>query len=137
MVRTITDLLAENLTSLRKERGWSQEKLAESANIKFDIVQRAEGKTNFPRQDKITALAMALGVPESRLFTDRQSLIEPTPMEALKTLERLVMSRNSEKHVLPPDIQSWIGSHKVDERKWAMVKKFLGIPDQKKKQDIG
>lgn len=94
-MKTTTDLLSENLIGLRKERGWSQEKLAEIADVKFDVIQRAEGRTSFPRQDKITAIARALGVHESRLFTNRDELPKPTPEQALAALKEFVETRRS------------------------------------------
>lgn len=85
-MKTTAELLASNLRDLRKARGWSQEKLSEFAQVDFQVVQRAEGGTAFPRQDKLTALAAALGVPESRLFLDPEAIPTPTPKEALAVL---------------------------------------------------
>lgn len=77
----IREVLAHNLKTLRSERGIpSQDKLAEMADISRGVVARAETAATYPDEATIAALAKALGVPESRLFQDPDSI--PTPSHA-------------------------------------------------------
>jgi transcriptional regulator with XRE-family HTH domain len=86
-MKTAGDLLASNLKSIRKERKWTQEMLAEKAGITLNTVQRAEGRLRFPREDNLTALATALGVPESRLFHDPDLTSLPhTPQDCFQVV---------------------------------------------------
>jgi transcriptional regulator with XRE-family HTH domain len=54
---------------LRKAKGWTQEKLAEHANIAYKHIQRLEGKTPSPvKIDTIEKLAKALKTTCSKLL---------------------------------------------------------------------
>jgi transcriptional regulator with XRE-family HTH domain len=94
---TMGELLAFNLKRLRKERGWTQERLAELAGLSLNSVQRAEGRIRFPREDNITALAQAFRLPESELFLDpeKDSSLkderspEPTLTDVMARFDRL------------------------------------------------
>ena len=61
------EFLSRNITHLRKERGWSQEKLAQEAGVSYHTVFRAEAGTK-PRFDNLQKIANALGVSETDLI---------------------------------------------------------------------
>jgi XRE family transcriptional regulator, regulator of sulfur utilization len=59
--------LGEEISSLRKSKGISQELLAENSNISLRTIQRIETGAATPRPYTIKTLADALGVPVERL----------------------------------------------------------------------
>ena len=60
--------LGKRVRDLRHERGYSQEKLAELANIHENHVRRIEGGTANPSYLVLFRIARALGVSPSALF---------------------------------------------------------------------
>lgn len=71
----------ENLTTrvreLRKKKGWSQERLAEMANLSYsEIVFVETGRRKRPKADTLLAIASALGVSLGELLGESPS---PTP----------------------------------------------------------
>jgi transcriptional regulator with XRE-family HTH domain len=87
----IRQILATRLRDLRKAKGWTQEKLAESAGMAKTHVAHLETGRRWPSPTAIVALAGSLGVSEPDLFAD-PALIrkapEPTPAEALAVISR-------------------------------------------------
>ena len=60
--------LGARVRELRKERGYSQEKLAELAGVHENHVRRIEGGTANPSYLVLVKLAKALGVRADTLF---------------------------------------------------------------------
>jgi transcriptional regulator with XRE-family HTH domain len=60
--------LGKRVRELRQERGYSQEKLAELANIHENHVRRIEGGTANPSYLVLVKLAKALGVSPGELI---------------------------------------------------------------------
>jgi len=60
--------LGKRVRELRKERGYSQEKLAERAGIHENHVRRIEGGTANPSYVVLVKLAKALGVTPGELM---------------------------------------------------------------------
>ncbi len=59
----------KRLRALRKQKGWTQEKLAERADIAYKHVQRLEGKTPSPvKIDTLEKLANAFKMPVWKLL---------------------------------------------------------------------
>jgi len=58
------------IRTLRTDRGWSQEHLAERASIDRQTIYRIELGTRGPSIDAYLVVADALGVPLWRLFRD-------------------------------------------------------------------
>ncbi|MGE0548659.1 MAG: helix-turn-helix domain-containing protein [Kofleriaceae bacterium] len=60
--------LAANIRRLRERHGWTQEQLAERANLATRYIQTLESPKANPRASVIVALAEALVVDVGRLF---------------------------------------------------------------------
>ena len=59
----------EKIRLLRKAKGWTQEKLAEYADVAYKHIQRLEGKTPSPvKIDTIDKLAKAFKIPSWKLL---------------------------------------------------------------------
>ncbi|MFN7508140.1 MAG: helix-turn-helix domain-containing protein [Betaproteobacteria bacterium] len=71
----------ERLTALRKERGLTQQALADQVGLAVLQVRRYEGGTSQPTLDVIRRLAIALGVSADMLVFDEK---ERGPSEALR-----------------------------------------------------
>jgi len=61
-------LFGKNVRELRKKRGWSQERLAEVANLHRNYVGNVERGEQNVSIDNIENLAHALGVRPEKLF---------------------------------------------------------------------
>jgi Predicted transcriptional regulator with C-terminal CBS domains len=60
--------LGKRVRELRRERGYSQERLAELADIHENHVRRIEGGTANPSYLVLVRIARALGINPSNLF---------------------------------------------------------------------
>jgi transcriptional regulator with XRE-family HTH domain len=69
-LKTISEILRDNLKTFREKREWSQEKLADEVGISRSVIALAETLETFPKQESITAIARALKIEESELFID-------------------------------------------------------------------
>ena len=59
--------IAENLKKLRKEKGWSQQKLAEKAKLAYNTITKIEqGRTKYPSIQIVEKIADAfkIGIDE-------------------------------------------------------------------------
>lgn len=68
--------IAETVKRLRKEKGWTQYRLAMEAHLSQQAVSFIEQKRNEPSADTIRALAKALGVSQSELLGEEFLLSE-------------------------------------------------------------
>ena len=71
----------ERLTALRKERGMTQQALADQVGLAVLQIRRYEGGTSQPTLDVIRRLAIALGVSADMLVFDED---ERGPSDALR-----------------------------------------------------
>lgn len=71
----------EKLQSLRKQRGMSQEKLAESLGISRQAVSKWESGQSYPDTDKWVALSNLFGVPIDNLVRDELLIEEERQQE--------------------------------------------------------
>ena len=62
-------VLSANLVRLRRERGWSQEKLAFESGLDRSFIAHVERQARNISLDSITRLARTLGVPVHVLLT--------------------------------------------------------------------
>jgi transcriptional regulator with XRE-family HTH domain len=84
---SIRETLARNLREYRRERGISQEKLAELADLSTQYVAMIELSRKFPGPESLEQLAAALGIEAHELFT-----VSPTPEGALERLHQAVLT---------------------------------------------
>lgn len=70
----IETVLSENIKSLRKRLGWSQEVLAEKTGVSAPYITQIECGKRTPSLDIVEKLAFALGVEYKTLFETRNTL---------------------------------------------------------------
>lgn len=64
---------SENIKKLRKQRGWSQSRLALEAHVSQQAVSFIERERNEPSAEMIRALAKAFHVSPSEIIDDKQN----------------------------------------------------------------
>ena len=64
----IAEIVGQNIRNLRKQSGWTQEKLAEKAGISVPFMTQIELARKTASLDVIEAIAKAFGVSYERLF---------------------------------------------------------------------
>lgn len=79
-------IVAVNVAELRRQRGWTQETLAERADLSLTAIAHLETERRWPELTTIEKIAAALSVPASRLFVDPTYIPKPTVREALNVL---------------------------------------------------
>jgi transcriptional regulator with XRE-family HTH domain len=83
----IRTLLADNLKAYRRQRGWSQEMLAEKANLSLKFISTIEICRQFPSPEKLEQLAAALGVDTPELFSTGPVRMLPGTAVSLENLK--------------------------------------------------
>ena len=73
--------LSANLKSLRKQAEYSQEVLAERAQISYQMMNDIEGCRRWPSEKTLVKLANALGVDVGILFQSEQSVDALNPLQ--------------------------------------------------------
>ena len=81
---------SEKISALRKQKGWSQEELAEKLMVTRQAVSKWESAQSMPDLDKLVQLSEALGVSTDYLLKDEQAQSAPVPA----TAEQTVMPRH-------------------------------------------
>ena len=71
----------EKLQKLRKERGWSQEELAEKLGVTRQSISKYEGAQSIPDLDKILKLSEIFGVTTDYLIKDELEEEEYAPSQ--------------------------------------------------------
>jgi transcriptional regulator with XRE-family HTH domain len=79
----IREVLANNIKEHRRKNGFSQDKLAEMANISAQYLATVETCRKFPTPEVLDRLAEALSIKTHELFA-----FSPTPQEELEKLRR-------------------------------------------------
>ena len=80
---------SEKTSALRKQKGWSQEELAEKLMVTRQAVSKWESAQSMPDLDKLVQLSEALGVSTDYLLKDEQAQSAPVPA----TAEQMVKPR--------------------------------------------
>ncbi len=80
-------ILAEKITILRKQNGWSQEDLAEQLDVSRQSVSKWESGTSIPDLDKILKLSNLFGVSTDYLLKDDHEEIAHIDTPDLPTAE--------------------------------------------------
>ena len=94
----LRDILAYNLKKYRKKCGFSQAKLAESANVTTQYIAMIEVSRKFPSLHMLERLAKALEIDTYELFS-----VNPSPEDAMVKLHDTLVS-NIE-HVITESIE--------------------------------
>ncbi|MGP1458648.1 MAG: helix-turn-helix domain-containing protein [Treponema sp.] len=82
----IAKIVGQNIRQLRKQSGWTQEKLAEKAGISVPFMTQIELARKTASLDVIESIAKAFGVSYERLF--KSNIIENKDISyALRLLE--------------------------------------------------
>lgn len=76
---------SEKISALRKQKGWSQEELAEKLMVTRQAVSKWESAQSMPDLDKLVQLSEALGVSTDYLLKDEQMQSVPAPATAEQT----------------------------------------------------
>lgn len=78
----LLETLSSNIRFFRKQKSWTQEKLAEEAEMSVQAINFFEGKRRWPGEDSLSKIASALGVEVYQLFIPNDKtpvIIEETP----------------------------------------------------------
>ena len=96
-------LVIDNIKRIRKEKGISQEKLAEDCNTATSYIGLMEIYRNAPKLSTIERIAHALGVDPLVLFERRNIEPEEKRAEILKKKEAIleILDKQIEKILLP------------------------------------
>jgi transcriptional regulator with XRE-family HTH domain len=96
-------LVIDNIKRIRKEKGISQEKLAEDCNTATSYIGLMEIYRNVPKLSTIERIAHALGVDPLVLFERRNIEPEEKRVEILKKKEAIleIIDKQIEKILLP------------------------------------
>ena len=78
---------SEKTSALRKQKGWSQEELAEKLMVTRQAVSKWESAQSMPDLDKLVQLSEALGVSTDYLLKDGQAQSAPVPATAEQTVK--------------------------------------------------
>ena len=78
---------SERISALRKQKGWSQEELAEKLMVTRQAVSKWESAQSMPDLDKLVQLSEALGVSTDYLLKDEQAQSAPVPAAAEQTVK--------------------------------------------------
>ena len=70
----IESVVSENIKSLRKKLGWSQEFLAERTGVSAHYITQIEVGKRTPSLDIVEKLALALGVEYKTLFDTKNTV---------------------------------------------------------------
>ena len=70
----IESVVSENIKSLRKKLGWSQEFLAERTGVSAPYITQIEVGKRTPSLDIVEKLALALGVEYKTLFDTKNTV---------------------------------------------------------------
>jgi len=79
----IREILANNIKAYRRKCGFSQDKLAELANISSQYLATIETCRKFPTPEVLDLLAEALNIETHELFT-----LAPSPQSELEKLRQ-------------------------------------------------
>ena len=80
----IETVISENIKSLRKKLGWSQEFLAEKTGVSAPYITQIEVGKRTPSLDIVEKLAFALGVEYKTLFETNNTTEVPSTTEFSK-----------------------------------------------------
>ena len=83
------EIFKENLKYHRKQRGLTQEKLAEAINCNPKYISEIESRNKFPSPETIDAVASALNITITQLFEEQGSPMNAAAFNKTKFAEEL------------------------------------------------
>ncbi len=92
----LLETLSANIRFFRKQKMWTQEKLAEETDMSVQAINFFEGKRRWPCEDSLSKIAFALGVEVYQLFVP----IDKTPVIIAKTPENEKIRKQITQEVL-------------------------------------
>lgn len=92
----ILETLSDNIKKIRKEKAWTQEKLAEEADMSVQAINFFEGKRRWPGEDSLSKIADALNVEVYQLFIPQ----DKEPIAIKKTPENEKIRSSIQKDVV-------------------------------------
>ena len=99
----------ERVVTLRKQKGWTQQQLADEVGVRVLQIRRYENGASQPTLDAIRRLALALGVTTDELIFDKD---ERGPDEELRLqFEAITRFTPEEKKVAKAVLESLILKH--------------------------
>ena len=98
--------IAEKISRLRRQRGWSQEELAERMNVSRQAVSKWESTQSSPDLEKLVQLSELFGVTTDELLKDDAPLPETLPAAQEDCLHRVTMSE-AEDFLAAKEKTSW------------------------------
>jgi transcriptional regulator with XRE-family HTH domain len=98
----IREVLANNIKEYRRKSGFSQDKLAELADISSQYLATVETCRKFPTPEVLERLAEALNIETQELFT-----VSPSPKNELEQLRHEIIGEviNAIKKTLSDEIK--------------------------------
>jgi len=100
---------SERVVTLRKQKSWTQQQLAEQVKVRVLQIRRYESGASQPTLDAIRRLALALGVTTDELIFDKN---ERGPNEDLRLqFEALTRFTPEEKKIAKAVLESLILKH--------------------------
>lgn len=127
----IKKTFAKNLHALRKEKGFTQSKLAEKADMSLRHYADIEAGKTWPSPEKITALAGALDISYLRLFSEEAA--KPIPPEIVALAKKITELQNQIDSIsvnIPEDILKELNKKRSD---WDLLRSMLGISKKNQK----
>lgn len=91
---------SEKISALRKQKGWSQEELAEKLMVTRQAVSKWESAQSMPDLDKLVQLSEALDVSTDYLLKDEQMQSAPAPATAEQTVKPRHMTQEEARRYL-------------------------------------
>jgi len=99
----------QRVVTLRKQKGWTQQQLAEQVGVRVLQIRRYESGASQPTLDAIRRLALALGVTTDELIFDKN---ERGPDDDLRLqFEALTRFTPQEKKIVKAVLESLILKH--------------------------
>lgn len=102
------------LVKLRKQRGWSQQDLANNAKIHVQVIKRYEAGLSLPTLDSLASLARSLGVSADVLVFDEQGGVAGDVLDDAELLElfrKLPRLRAQEREAVRVLLRALVDAH--------------------------
>ena len=97
-MRRVRKLLGQRLRTLRKQRGWSQEKLGDQSSLSGKFIGEVERGEKSISVDSLYRVALALEIPLRELTDVRQDK-EPTPSDEVEKVFALLARRRKPEEI--------------------------------------